>query len=210
MPAPIDISADVAPITPAPEQPPVEPTAEAPAPETSLPDDVLKIPTVQAVFAGAPPAVSFDVKKVSDSEEAKLIAKNKTPLMESGISFYRSLKGDLGVMFNATKISGEDIKAADKAGKLAEIAPPADKVSADIMSSGANHPALTAGAPSGSPAGPTSNVPAPVPMSASPPSAGLARDRLAAQIANIKPGAPTSGARPGAGRLLNSILKPVL
>lgn len=213
-PNPIDISGAVTPITPVSEQPVVSPTDEtavsAETPTSTLPDEVLKIPTVQAVFAGAPAAVSFDVKSVEGTDEAALIAKNKNALLESGINFYRSLKGDLGVMFNAARISGEDLKAADRAGKLAEIAPPADKVSQQIMSSGENHPALTAEAPSGAPAGPASNVPTPVPMSAPAPSAALARQRLAAQLGNLKPGAPTSGARPGAGRLLNSILKPVL
>lgn len=209
MTAPIDISESVAPVDPSAAAPtPVEPTAEAP--EASLSDDVLRIPALQAVFAGAPPAVSFNVADASKTPEAKLIGENKQALAEAGIGFYRSLAGDTGVMFNTTKISGEDIKAADKAGKLSEIAPSATEVSASIQASGANHPALAAGAPNNAPAAPTGTLPPPTPMTAAPASAGAARDRLAAQLANLKPSAPTAGARPGAGRLLNAILKPVL
>ena len=207
---PIDVSAEVMPLDPNAAPAAVDESLPAPA----LPDEVLQIPALQAVFAGAPPAVSFDMKKAEKTPEAALIGQNKNALMESGIGFYRSLGGDRGVLFNVLKVSGEDLKAADKAGKLLEIAPPAEKVSQDILSSGANHPALTAGAPSGAPAGAQSlqapqTAQNPMPMPSGPP-ASQARQRLAAQLANLKPGAPTQGARPGAGRLLNSILKPVL
>lgn len=192
--------------------PPVDPEAATAAP--ALPDEVLQIPALQAVFAGAPPAVSFDIKKAEKTPEAALIGENKQGLMEAGIGMYRSLGGDLGVLFNVTKISGEDLKAADRAGKLREIAPDATQVSSDILSSGANHPALSAGASSGAPAAPQGiqtpqQVSAPMPMPSGAP-AGQARQRLSAMIKNLQPQPPTQGAKPGAGRLLNSILKPVL
>lgn len=191
---------------------PTDPNAAVAAPpaESDLPDEVLQIPSIQAILAGAPPAVSFNVKAAEKTAEAKLIAKNKQPLQESGVGFYRSIAGDTGVMFNSLKISGEDIKAADAAGKLLEIAPPADKVSADILASGTNHPALSAGAPASAPAAQTASVP---PQSAQMPQTATApanRQKLMAQLKNLQTGAPTSGPNPGAGRLLASILKPVI
>lgn len=205
-----DLSELVTPIDPAAVPAPVEDSL--PSPE--LPDEVLQIPALQAVFAGAPPAVSFDIKKAEKTPEAALIGKNKGALMEAGIGMYRSLGGDLGVLFNVTKISGEDLKAADKAGKLLEIAPDAGQVSSDILSSGSNHPALSAGAPNGAPASPqgvqapqTAQNPMPMPPTAP---AGQARQRLASMMKNLQPNAPTQGAKPGGGRLLDSILRPVL
>lgn len=206
---PIDISADVAPIDPNAVPDETNPDEISP-PENDLPDEVLQIPSIQAIMAGAPPAVSFSVEAASKTPEAKLIGKNKQSLQENGVGFYRSLAGDIGVLFNSLKISGEDIIAADKAGKLLEVAPDATKVSQDILASGSNHPALSAGAPNSTAAAPTANVP---PQSAQMPMTGSSpanRQRLAAQLKNLQPGAPTQGTHPGAGRLLASIMKPVL
>lgn len=209
---PIDISADVAPISP---EPPISPTNETPASsESALNDEVLQIPFLQAIFAGVPPAVSFGIKAAEKTEEAKTIAKNKVSLQEAGINFYRSLNGETGVAFNSLKISGTDIQEADKMGKLLEVAPDASKVSQDILSSGSNHPALSQGAPASAPAAPQGvpppqSVSNPMPMQAGP-SAGQGRQRLAAMLKNLQPQAPTSGANAGQGNLLRSIMRPVL
>lgn len=192
------------------EQPPL-PSGETPvSSEASLPDEVLQIPSIQAIMSGAPPAVSFNVKAAEKTPEAKLIGANKQGLQENGVGFYRSLAGDTGVMFNSLKISGEDIKAADAAGKLLEIAPDAAKVSADIMQSGANHPALNSGAPPSGLAAPQGALP---PQSAQMPMTDTApanRQKLAAQLKMLQPQAPTSGAHAGQGNLLRSIMRPVL
>lgn len=193
-----------------PLDPAVVPTDEAPAPESSLPDEVLQIPSLQAIFAGVPPAVSFNVKAAEKSPEAKIIGANKQGLQEAGVGFYRSLAGDVGVLFNSLKISGDDIKAADAAGKLLEVAPDASKVSADILASGSNHPALSQGAPPSGPAAPTGAPPpqsAQMPMTATAPAS---RAKLMAQLKQLQPQAPTQGPNPGAGRLLASILRPVI
>ena len=177
--------------------------------KSALPDELLQIPALQAVFAGAPPAVSASIEEFSKRPEAKLIADNKEPLLKSGISLYRSLDGGMGVLFNQFYIHGEDIKAADQAGRLAEIAPPFDSVSAQIGQSGENHPALQNRQPPAGLASPSIQTP---PQSASaPPPSSAAQQKIANNRAkNIPLGQPTSGPRPGAGRLLNSILKPVV
>lgn len=181
-----------------------------PTAESNLPDEVLQIPFLQAIFAGSPAATSFNIKAAEKSPEAKIVAKNRQGLQENGINFYRSLAGDTGVIFNSLKISDTDIQEADKMGKLLEIAPPVDKISADILQSGANHPALITGAPNSAPAAPTG---APPPQSAQMPMAATApanRQKLAAQLKNLQLGAPTSGPAAGQGQLLRSIMKPVL
>jgi len=215
---PEDLSELITPKTPgvSPEAPPTSPEAETP-PNTegsNLPDELIRLPVVQGLLAGDPPAVSQKIKGFGKTTEEKLITEHKQELLDSGIQFYKSLSGDIGVMYNAMQISGEDIKAADRAGKLLEIAPPADVVNAQIGKMGADeHPTLNFKGVPGGLAAPTAPLPpqsatAPMPMPSGSPGGG--RDRLMAQIKNLQPGAPTSGPKPGQGALLRSILKPVL
>lgn len=203
----------VEPISAATAAPTVEPTADAPtAPAKGkgsggLPSELLQLPAFQALFAGQPPALSAPVADFTKRPETKLVADNKSGLMKAGIGFYRSVGGDLGVVFNQMFVSGEELKAADAAGQLLEIAPPFDTVSASVAQSGANNPVLNAQTPSGPRGAP---VPTPPQSGGKSPSAASQRKVTAARVMNIQPGAPTSGPSPGAGRLLNSILKPVI
>jgi hypothetical protein len=211
--APITVepnSAAPAAAAPVEPNPGVEPQA-APA-ETGgakLPDEVLQIPAMQALFAGAPAAFSASLKEFQNRPEAKLIASNKDALQQAGMGLYRSLGGDLGVLFNQLKISGEQLKAADQAGKLLELAPPFDVVNQQVAGSGENNPVLSA-QPS---AGAAGNTPAaanqmnsPV-RSPAPLSAGAQKSLTNARIKNQTLGRPVDGPKPGQGRLLNNILK---
>lgn len=205
----------------APSAPTVEPTAAPePAPEagtdtqggkSSLPAELVQIPAIQALIAGQPPAVSAEIQSFSSRPEGKLIAANKDPLMKAGLGFYRSLGGDVGVLFNQFFINGNEIKAADEAGTLPQIAPPFDSVNAEVSKAGAAHPILQEGErprtfrqPSlaqSSPAPAPTGSPAPTPASTK---------TIGAKARNLQPGSPTSGPAPGAGRLMNQILKPVV
>ena len=185
--------------------------APAPMPESNLPDELLNIAAIQGILAGAPPAFSAKSKGAEKSDQGKLIIKHKSDLEDAGIRFYRSLSGDTAVIFNALQLNGEDLKAADKAGKLLQIAPPFEQVNSEIAKMGPDqHPSLNPKAVPGSPAGPTSPNPPQSAQFPMPANSGAATARLKAQLTNLKPQAPTAGARPGQGRLLNSILKPVL
>ncbi len=214
--APLDPSA-VPPAAPTPPPAPSTPAAaqtsasEAPA----LPPALLKIPAMQALVAGVPPAVSTPIKEFGKREEAKEIVQNKDILTQAGFGFYRSLSGQIGVIFNQLYIHPDDIIAADKAGQLSQIAPPFDEVNHAVSKSGDKHPALGRTSVPQGPATPTMRAApqlgatlAPGSVPPPPPSVqkGLARARLQA----LNPGAPTSGPSPGAGRLLNQILKPVI
>src|SRR6185295_18520516 len=107
--------------------PAVDPNAApepAPATEGPLPEPLLKIPALQAVMAGAPPAVSTNIEAFKNNPAFKPISDSKDVLQQAGVNFYRSLSGDIGVIFNQLKIHLEDLQAADKMGKLTTIAPP--------------------------------------------------------------------------------------
>jgi hypothetical protein len=191
--------------------PPVEPTTEAPAssPTGELPEEVLKLPAFQALFSGQPPALSASIKGFEKRPEGKLITKNQKPLQEAGIAFYRGLGGDLGVLFNQMYVSPDEIKAADTAGQLAQIAPDFDTVNSEVAKSGKNNPVLSAkGPPAGGRTGP---VPAPPQLAnVAPQPASAQRATQKARVMNTQIGAPTSGPAPGGGQLLRQILKPVI
>lgn len=171
-----------------------------------LPDELLQIPAMQALFAGSPPAVSTSLKDFSKRPEAKIIEQSKDAIQKAGIGLYRSLDGSLGVLFNQLRIAGQDLMQADKEGRLLEVAPPFDQVSQSISASGDQNPVLSAEVPGGAK---TPGVPPPSPMPAPAP-ASVQNKITTARLQNIPPGSPTSGPAPGAGRILNNILKPVV
>lgn len=183
---------------------PTEPTAKAPEAKGGFSDELLQLPAMQALFAGSPPAVSTPLAEFAKRPEAKVLEDHKDDLMKAGIGFYRSLGGDLGVLFNQLHIAGQDLQEADKAGRLLEVAPPFDQVTQEVMGSGEDNPVLSAQVPGG----PKTAAPQSVPPSPQP--ASVQNKQATARIKNIQPGAPTSGPAPGAGRIINNILKPVV
>jgi len=210
---PLNPSAAVAPaeeiVTPAEPTAPEAPTAPEGAP--GLPEELLKIPALQAVVAGAPPAVSATIADFQKRPEGKALAANKDGMIKAGLGMYRSLGGDLGVIFNRFYLSGEELQAADKAGKLSEIALPFEQVNTTVKKAGLNNPSFNNAGPSGV----YKNAPVPaVPQASttlpSETSAGAQRRALSAKIKNSQQQGPLSGPSPGSGELLRSILKPVL
>lgn len=179
----------------------------ASAPE-GLPPEVLQIPAMQALLAGKPAALSASLKEFSTRPEAKVIVQNSDTLQKAGFGLYKSLSGDLGVVFNQFHMHPEELVAADKAGKLTEIAPPFDQVNHATSKSGKDHPILSASeVPQGLKSAPMPNPP----QAASPVTAPVPdQKQTQARLKNIAVGGPTTGARPGAGRLLNQIMKPVV
>lgn len=167
-----------------------------------LPDELIQIPAMQAVVAGSPGAFSAVLSQFEKRPEAKIIASNRDNLMKAGFGLYRSLDGQTGVVFNQLFVSPDEVKAADQAGELAAIAPPFDQLNMEVGQAGAANPVLAEGArPEGFKAG----AAAPKPMAAS------AQKSVATKRANnLQLGSPTSGPVPGSGRLLSTILKPVI
>lgn len=185
----------------------------APNQSKGLPDEILQIPAMQAVLAGKPAAVSASMAEFQKRPEAKAIITHKDALLQAGFGLYRSLAGDMGVVFNQLHMHPQELQEADKAGKLQEIAPPFDQVNDSVSKAGPeDHPIMTTGEV---PAGPK-GMPMPTPPQANsrpmpaPAPASVQNKLASARTKNIQPGSPTSGAQPGAGRLLNSVLKPVI
>lgn len=202
-------AAPAAPQAPDPSQPPTDTPQEQAA---GLPEPLLKLHPIQAMIAGTPPAVSMPIKEFSKLPEAKEIVENADALKEAGFGFYKSINGTQGVVFNSLHIHPQDIQAADKAGKLEQIAPPWNHVAHVISKAGALHPAL---ARTGVPQGLATPTPPAPPQAGSgqlpqPEPASAAKKQATARLLALQPGAPTSGPAPGQGRLLNSILRPVV
>lgn len=197
-----------------PAAPVVEPTTPAKPSATDkdgdgIPDAILEIPALQAVVAGQPAAVSASIEAFSKRPEGKAIAEHKDKLFKAGINLYRSLAGDVGVIFNQLYLAPEDLQAADKAGKLLEIAPPFDQVGEQVAKSGENHPALLSQGPPR--AAKTPDIQTPPQGAAMPQPSTAAQRRMAEQrVKNLAPQSPTKEANPGQGKLLNSIMKPVI
>lgn len=217
----------VEPKTAAPAAPAVEPTNPAASQEAppeaqagageagqaaGIPDEVLQIPAFQGLFAGSPAAVSASLQDMMKRPEAKVIQGAMPTLQKAGIGTYRSLGGDVVALFNQFYITGEELKQADQAGQLEQVAPPFDAVNQQIASMGADaHPSLQQREVPGA----FKQAPANAPQMASPvsaPAPSTPKDIKAqqARMKNMQPGSPTSGPKPGAGRILNNILKPVL
>lgn len=197
----------------APAAPAVESNTTTPAPAKSkggLPDELLQIPAMQAVFAGQPAAFSAVLEEFKKRPEAKILLGNKSGLMKAGFGLYRSLDGAQGVIFNQLYTHGDEIKQADTEGRLLEVAPPFDVVNEAVSKSGADNPILSATGQTAFRSAPVPNpVAAPIGGTSTQP-ASVQKTTASARARNLSPGGPTSGAKPGAGRLLNSILRPVL
>lgn len=196
----------------------VEPKSSAPMAADTVPeppakaasggisDELLQIPAMQALFAGQPAALSTPIKEFSNRPEAKIIEENKDAIQRAGVGFYRSLAGDLGVLFNQLHIAGQDLIEADKQGRLTEVAPLFDEVNQAVSMSGEGNPVLSAQVPGGAK---TANISAPAPAPAPAP-ASVQNKLTTARLKNTSLGAPTSGPQPGAGRILNTLLKPAV
>ena len=220
-----DLSPSMLPQHPAPdmaaESAPAEGAIDQPQEQAAaLPHEILKMPTFMALIAGAPPALSARIGKGHDDNPAfEVIKKHKDLLQQAGFGFYKSLSGHFGVIYNSLYIHPEDILAADKAGQLQHVAPPSDAIRHAIGKSGLANPILRVQNPPDGPAQQKSTAPPqtasgllPVPsQQATPgPAAGVQDKGQQARLTALKGGGPLSGPSPGAGRLLNNILKPVV
>lgn len=196
--------------SPAPE--PTEQSAPPP-----MPPALLKIPAISGLLTGKPGAFSLPIKESKNREDLQDLKKYKDWLGRAGMNVYTSLDGKTGVVFNQLFVHPEELKAADAAGKLMQIAPSFDSVNHMIGKSGTAHPALDPNnaTPVGLKGAPTMQPPQsadvpPMQAGPAPESQGIQRKIMAARLANMNPGSPTSGPAPGAGNLLRQVLKPVI
>lgn len=172
----------------------------------------MSLPPITAILAGEVPAVSADIQLFQKRPEGKLIAENAQVLQEAGVGFYGGLDGKTGVLFNQFHINSDEIRQADEAGKLMEVAPPFDEVAKSLPTDDniahkglKSHPGQLA-PPSRSPNQSASAQAQNIKV----PGANTSPAKQQARTARQGLGDPSSGPKPGSGRLLNSILQPVV
>jgi hypothetical protein len=188
-----------------------------------LPKDLVQLPVMQALMTGKPAAVSAHLKGFENREEADLFREHKKKLEQAGFGFYKSMSGHLGVLFNYFHVHPADLQAADKAGKLEQIAPPYDVVHKAVANSGHTNPVLSVNSlpqgmaqamqqppPQASAGIAPGQQPTPMAGPVKQASGGVQRRLMNARVAAAQPGAPTSGPVPGQGRLMNTILKGIV
>jgi hypothetical protein len=172
----------------------------APAQDTGgIPPEVLEIPLMKGLLEGAPPAVWTPIG--TKGPEVETVLKNGPALNKAGFGFFRDEKEGLDVFYNSRFISPELVKAAAKKGKIKDVASPLAEVSAQIYGAVGETPGVsTPGQP-----------PAAVAASSVTAATGLPDTPVnTARLNNVQPGSPTSGPSPGAGRILNNIIKPTI
>jgi len=193
--------ADIQPMGGAAPAAPVVPEEAAPAPSgmssnpaamlEMLPAEMLDNDLIFAVAKGQPGAVS--APKKSSDPVVKAVIKHAEPLVAAGFGIYESIDKKNDVLFNTQTVDVGDLQEADQQGRLLELAP--------LFSTVKGNAAPAAGGEASAP---------PAPMGATPESqpASSVQNKLAGQrIRNLTPQGPTGGAAPGAGQILNSILK---
>ena len=211
-----EISPAAAPAAPAaepaaaPAAAPAAPAAEPAKGEAGdLPEALLKeVPALQLLMQGSPPATI--APKDAEYPELKVVAKHVKDLGAAGFGVYQTADKKNVVFFNGLLVTPDDLKAADEAGKLDQIAVPYADLRTALEggageASGTAPAAEAAGAPNMAPAAAV----APAGAGAQPSPAVDARLN-AARITNLNVGSPTSGPAPGSGRILNNILKPAI
>lgn len=201
---------DIQAAAPAPEPAAPADTAEKSKSDSGaheLPDALLKeVPALQLLMQGSPPATI--APKDSKFPELKAVGEHLKDLGKAGFGVYQTKDKQNVVFFNGLLVTPDQVKAADEAGTLDQIATPYDQLRAEF----------NGGAPEAGGAAPTSDATGGVSggvMSAAaaggPPAAPAAQRALTAErVNNLQPGSPTSGPAPGQGRILNSLLKPVV
>lgn len=170
-----------------------------------LPDELLeKVPALGLLVEGAPPATYAPVD--AEYPELKVVEKHLKDLGKAGFGVYGTQDGANVVFFNGLLVTPEQVAQADANGQLDSIAAPYESLRAEFEGGAGESggPAQASPAVPGLPAG----VSVPGASGGQPASAQKATANARSKA--IQPGAPTSGPAPGAGRILNNIVKPVI
>lgn len=185
------------------------PPPETPVPAipqaTEIPPAVAENPVVKDVLSGKIPGVL--VRAGMNYPKANELAKDPQVLLDLGMQFYLSQAEDI-VVYNPTKISEEELQAAEQQGVLDKIVPDYGIISGEAPEKPSKKEAKAEVTPTkAAKAVPYSTEVLP---STKPPPAKvqnkLATDRLAAL--NVAKAGPTSGPVPGAGRVVNTLATP--
>jgi hypothetical protein len=168
-------------------QPPMEPNINMLAPE------VANLPVVQAVFTGQPAAV-YATTADKDNPSVGLLAQAQQDLPAAGLGLFAT--DDLAVLFNPNFTSPQEIAEAARAGNIDSVAVPLAMLDeAFAQAQGEMDGAAPTAAPEAAGGSPV-------------PAAGqTTQSRInAARAQNLKPSAPTKGAKPGQG-IINDLTR---
>lgn len=179
-----------------------------------LPDEVASNDIVKKVMTGEIPGVL--VRPGIYYPKASKIAESSEALLDAGMDFYKALDSST-VFFNPRSISEAQIQEADRNGQLVNLVPDYETLSGEKPAKPTPAIAKRLREQMGvAGEAPTSIIPAPaggantLPPASGGPSAAEEAELAGKRVANVSPGSPTSGPRPGAGRILNSLLKPAV
>lgn len=177
------------------------PAKAAKGDDTGLPEDVLKLPVINSLLNGSPPAVY--APRDAKIPEVKVLDKYPKELQAAGFAAYGTSDKENVVFFNQLYVSPEEIKAADAEGTLiGQLAIPYEELAAGYENAKLKEGETPSEALAAAPTVPAGGMPAPAPAS-------VANKLATARIANTAIGSPTSGPTPGQGRIL-SALRPVI
>ena len=180
-----------------------------PAPTPSdVPDTIAKNPALVAVLTGQIPGVLAKGTDVYPS--AQNLSDSPEDIDSVGLRLFVSQGDGSRVIYNPAAVSEDEIQAADAAGKLADMFPdygvltgeqpvqgdPTVPLDDQLAATGAPSPALD-------PAGPAATTLSA--MMPPPPPATITKPLNRERVANLQPGPPTTGPKPGAGRLANML-----
>jgi len=164
----------------------------------TLPSELLDNPLIFSIAKGNPAAVSAPDK--SKDPAVLAVVKHAQPLVAAGFGIYHSIDKKTDVLFNTQAIHPGDLQEADQQGRLLEVAPPFDALKANAAATGA--------APEGAPpAAAAGGLPPATPPPMSQPAPSVQNKLAQSRVKNLTPLGPTGGPAPGAGNILNSILK---
>lgn len=185
--------------TPAtPAMTPVPTTVPAPTqpePASEIPEAVLRIPAMVALLSGTIPAISAPRGVKNPDPEVQTIVANQKPLLDAGFGFIAT--PTRSIIYNGLKIDPATIEAADKAGRLDDVAAPWEMLKQVALGTPKAPPADTvkpAALPTTAPAAPV-------------PSTGANTELADAGAQNLSRKSPTDQPRPSAGAVANLLTR---
>lgn len=188
-----DIQPQAAALAPEAAALPPEPAPAPAGPDiNALPPEVASLPVVQAVSIGQPAAVSA-TEADQDNPTVALLAGAAQDLPAAGLGLFADEK--VAILFNPEMISPQEIAQAVKDGSVDKVAIPLgtlEKAMNDLIAEDGAAAAPVAGQAPGQPA------------------SGTTVNKVnSARVQNLKPQAPTGGAKAGQG-IINDLTRPVI
>lgn len=178
----------------------------------NLPAEVKSVPVVEWLSVGEPPAIRVEPGQYFP--ELEPLAKNLPETLKAGLDLYKAQNGD-SVFFNPLFMSEQELQLADQEGKLEQLVPSYSELSGSTPQEVSPEKFDELLRTSEDVQSRLHSLTTPEDMEKEPAPAASAAVRPATtpepvttqRVKALQPGAPTSGPAPGAGRLLNAIIR---